>query len=75
MVALGADATLIDQRPVVLEFVDRRNLGIGLLVIWVISIASFREATAAPVAANVHLLNRYSIGLERMARPVQTAQF
>jgi hypothetical protein len=28
-----------------------------------------------PFAATVHLLDRYSIGLERMVRPVETAQF
>ena len=33
------------------------------------------QAARAPFAATVHLLDRYSIGLERMVRLVQTAQF
>src|ERR1022692_2970276 len=51
------------------------RLGIGLLVIWVILIVSSQEARAAPFAATLHLLDQYSIGLERMVRLVQTAQF
>jgi hypothetical protein len=38
-------------------------------------IVSFQEASTVPFAEALQLLDGYSVGLERMVRLVQTAQF
>ena len=50
-----------------------RSLGVALLVRWVT--AFFHVAGGSHFRTTVHRLDRYSIGMERMVRPVQTAQF
>ena len=51
------------------------SLGIGLLDMGHIPIVSFQDARAASFGATVHLFYIYNIGLERMVRLVQIAQF
>ena len=52
------------------------SLGIGLLVIWVTFHRFFPTGqSSAPFATPVYFFDKYSIGLERIVRLVQTAQF
>src|SRR6202161_2878976 len=50
-----------------------RRLGVSLLVRWIIAFFS-NAAGGSHFPTTLHRLDRYSIGMERMVRPVQTAQ-
>jgi len=52
-----------------------QSLGIGLLVVWLIFDSFFPRGDHRTFVARVHRLNRSSLGLERIVRLVQTAQF